>query len=134
MKFIFAFLLLCAFIFPAFAQEKRLDSSPQDFKTFYSKFKDLVKKNNKASIAAMTIFPFKYGFDTGDEGTMSKIQFLKNYDKRFAEPLKDSISEENPIFTESRKGVYVISTEEAAHLVFVKRNNAFKLLSFIIEP
>lgn len=134
MRFIFVCLLLCAFVFSASAQEKRLDSAPQEFRTFYSKFEGLVKKNNKTAITALTIFPFKYGFDTGDEGVMSKVQFLKSYDKRFAASLKESVSEENPLFAESKKGIYVVSTEEAAHLVFVKRNNVFKFFSFIVEP
>lgn len=134
MKFIFACLFLFALIFSANAQEKRLDSSPQDFRVFFSKFKNSVKKNNKAAIAAQMIFPFKYGFDTGDEGTLNKISFLKSYDKKFAEALRESVSEENPLFTESKKGIYVVSTEDAAHLVFVKRNGLFKLFSFIVEP
>jgi hypothetical protein len=134
MKFVFIFLLLFSFVFSASAQEKRLDSAPQDFRTFYSKFKGLVRKNNKTAIAALAIFPFKYGFDTGDEGVINKAQFLKSYDKKFAGSLKESVNEENPVFTESKKGIYVVSTEEAAYLVFVRRNNAFKFLSFIVEP
>lgn len=103
MKIIFACLFLFALIFSANAQEKRLDSSPQDFRAFYSKFKNSVEKKNKVVIAAQTVFPFKYGFDTGDEGTLNKVSFLKSYDKKFAESLKEAVSEENRCLRKAKR-------------------------------
>lgn len=134
MKIICGCLLLIAFVFPLVGQEKRLDSSPQDFRAFFSKFRKLVEKKDKASLVTMMVFPFKYGFDTGDEGTMTKVQFLKNYDQRFAESLKEAVGEQNPLFAEGEKSAYMISTEDAAHLIFLKRRGSFKLVSYLIEP
>lgn len=134
MKFIFVSLLLCVLSFSASAQEKRLDSSPRDFRVFFSQFKKSVEKSDKTAVVLVTSFPFKYGFDAGDEGTMTKAQFLKSYEKRFAESLKEAVKEENPVFAESKKNVYVVSTEDAAHLIFIKRDGGYKFFSYIVEP
>ena len=53
-------------------REKRLASSPQAFRTFFAEFKNAVAKSDKVAVAAMTRFPFSYGFDAGDEGKMSR--------------------------------------------------------------
>lgn len=134
MRLVFVALLICAFIPSAFAQEKRLDSSLPDFRAFFLKFKNSVNKSNKALIASLTVFPFKYGFDAGDEGTMTKTQFLKNCDKRLAKSLKEAVNEENPLFTESRNGLYILATQDAANLVFVRRGGSYKFSSYIVEP
>ncbi|MBK8304966.1 MAG: hypothetical protein IPK98_16835 [Chloracidobacterium sp.] len=57
----------------------RLDSAPKAFRTFFAKFRTAVEKNNKTQVAAMTRFPFAYGYDAGDEGMYTRTQFLKNF-------------------------------------------------------
>lgn len=116
------------------AQEKRLDSSPKDFRTFFAKFKKAVEKNDKASVASMTKFPFGYGFDAGDEGKMTKAQFIKRFAEIFGENPKEFLTESNPMFSISEDGKYIISTEDAAHLSFIKQRSGFKFVMYIVEP
>ena len=115
-------------------KEKRLNSSPQAFQTFFLKFKNTVRKSDKPGVAAMTLFPFDYGFDAGGEGTMSKAQFIKRFSEVFGKHRKLFFPEKNPLFSRGDDGAYTISTENAEHFVFVKKRNSFKLKSYIVEP
>lgn len=115
------------------AQDKKLSSSSPEFKLFFTKFKRAVEKSDKTGVAAMTEFPFKYGFDAGDEGTMTRKQFIRRFKEVFGEKPKDFMTEKNPKF--SREGnKYYISTEDAAHLLFVKKGKVFKFVSYMVEP
>jgi len=118
----------------AFAQgEKHLSSSPAAFKTFFSKFMGAVKRGDKTQVAGMTRFPFKYGFDAGDEGTMTRTQFVRRFSDVFGKHPRSFMTESNPEF--SRDGSsYQISTKDAAHLMFVKRNGTFWFEAYIVEP
>ena len=122
-------LLVAALSVTAQVNEKRLSSSPQAFRTFFSGFKRAVARNDKTRIASMTRFPFEYGFDVGDEGTMSRAQFLKRFKEIFGEP-----PEKNPLFSRGDDGSYVVSTEGAAHLIFIKSKGTFKFTAYIVEP
>lgn len=115
-------------------QEKRLDSSPKAFQTFFAKFKSAVEKSDKTAVAAMTRFPFRYGFDAGDEGTMTQAQFVKRFGEIFGKTPKQFLPEKNPLFLRGDGGSYVVSTEDAAHLSFVKSGNAFKFTAYMVEP
>lgn len=115
-------------------QEKRLSSSPAAFRTFFAKFRSAVEKSSKTEVAAMTRFPFDYGFDAGDEGKMTKAQFIKRFSEIFGSSPKQFLPEKNPRFSRGDNGSYVISTEDAAHLSFVKDGNSFKFTAYIIEP
>lgn len=119
---------------PLFAQEKRLNSSPRAFRTFYAKFKKAVIKRDKTAIASMTRFPFKYAFDAGDEGTISKTQFIKNFNEIFGDSPSRFFDEKNPLFHIDEDGDYVISTDDAAHQVFVKQGRVFKFAAYLAEP
>ncbi len=115
-------------------REKRLDSSPRVFRTFFAGFKRAVERSDKTQVAAMTRFPFKYGFDAGDEGTMSRSQFLKRFKEVFGDSPKEFLPEKNPRFSRGDAGSYVVSTENAEHLIFVKSNGTFKFKAYIVEP
>jgi len=115
------------------AQEKRLNSSPEAFRTFFSKFKSAVENSDKTAVASMTVFPFHYGFDAGDEGKMSKAQFVKSFNKFFGKSPKKFFTEKNPLFSR-RGGSYFITTEDAAHLIFVRDKSDFKFSAYIVEP
>ena len=133
----FIFLALTLFVVttrPANAQGKRLSSSPQSFRTFFAKFRSAVEQGDKTKVAAMTRFPFKYGFDAGDEGTMSKAQFLKRFNEVFGKSPKRFLTEKNPLFSVGEKGTFVVSTEDAAHLIFVKKGDSFNFTAYIVEP
>ena len=115
-------------------REKRLASSPQAFRTFFAEFKNAVVKSDKVAVAAMTRFPFSYGFDAGDEGKMSRAQFLKRFKEVFGDSPRKFLPEKNPVFSRGDAGSYVISTEDAAHLIFIKSGNTFKFAEYIVEP
>ena len=116
-----------------FAQEKRLNSSPEAFRTFFSKFINAVESSDKTAVALMIIFPFKYGFDVGDEGKMSKAQFVKRFNEIFGRTPKKFMTEKNPMFRRDG-GSYIVSTEDAAHLIFVRDKSGFKFSAFMVEP
>jgi hypothetical protein len=115
------------------AQEKRLNSSPEAFRTFFSKFINAVESSDKTAVASMIIFPFKYGFDVGDEGKMSKAQFVKRFHEIFGRSPKKFITEKNPVFRKDSAS-YIVSTEDAAHLIFVRDKSGFKFSAFMVEP
>ncbi len=114
--------------------ETRLNSSPKAFQTFFAKFMTAVRAGDKASVASMTRFPFEYGFDTGNEGRMTKAQFMKRFNEIFGRSPKRFLTEKNPLFTRGDRGSYVIMTDDAANLTFVKSGASFKFTAFIVEP
>jgi hypothetical protein len=117
------------------AQETRLSSSPKAFRTFFAKFLTAVRAGDKSSVASMTRFPFKYGFDAGDEGTIrSKAQFARKFADFFGKSPKGFVSERNPLFSRGDGGNYEVVTEDATHLIFVKSGGTFKFTAFIVEP
>ena len=115
------------------AKEKRLNSSPEAFRTFFSKFINAVESSDKTAVASMTVFPFHYGFDAGDEGKMSKAQFVKRFNEIFGRNPKKFMTEKNPMFRRD-SGSYIVSTEDAAHLIFVRDKSGFKFSAFMVEP
>ena len=119
--------------FNAAAQEKRLDSSPKVFQAFFARFLDRVHRNDRSSVAAMTSFPLRYGFDAGDEGTMTRKQFLKRFAEIFGESPNEFLIEKNPLFRQDGSS-YTVSTEDAAHMTFRRKGTGFFLKSYIVEP
>lgn len=115
-------------------REKRLDSAPRAFQTFFAKFKRAARKSDKPAVAAMTRFPFRYGFDAGDEGTMTRQQFVKRFKEIFGGNPKKFLTEKNPLFSKGDDGSYTISTADAAHLSFVKSGDGYKFAAYIVEP
>lgn len=131
---VLAFTFLAAGHQTAIAQEKRLNSSPPSFRAFFAKFKAAVEKNDKTAVAAMTSFPFSYGFDAGNEGSMSKSQFIKRFAEIFGKSPKRFLPEKNPLFSRDDRNSYVISTNEAASFMFEKKGNTFKFTAYMVEP
>ena len=109
--------------------EKRLNSAPQAFRAFFAGFSRAAAKGNKTQVAAMTRFPLPYGFDAGDEGKMNRTRFMKEFKFIFDEPF-----EKNPLFSRGSDGTYVITTEGAAHLNFIKIKGKFMLIGYFVEP
>jgi len=114
--------------------EKRLNSSPASFRAFFAKFIRAVEKSDKTAVASMTRFPFKYGFDAGDEGTMSKTQFIKRFRDLFGDAPRQFMTEKNPLFSRGDGGSYIISTEDATHLIFIKSGSVYKFTAYMSEP
>lgn len=117
----------------AMAQEKKLSSAPQSFRTFFATFKRAVERSDTTAVASMTRFPFSYGYDAGDEGTYSRAAFIRNFRKIFSKG-DDFFTNRNPRFGRDDDGTYYISTEDAAHLGFVKTGRTYKFVSYIVEP
>lgn len=116
------------------AQEKRLAQSPKEFQVFFAKFKTAVEKKNKTSVASMTVFPFRYGFDAGDEGAMTRAQFIKRFAEIFGAEPKRFVDEPNPLYSKNAAGEYALSYEDATYLVFIKSGKSFKFKTYIVEP
>ena len=112
---------------------ERLNSAPKVFRTFFAKFRTAVEKNRKTEVAAMTRFPFPYGYDAGDEGTYSRTQFLKHFKDVTGDFFGEFKMEKDPVFSMGN-GKYVISTENASHLSFVRSGTTFKFVSYHVEP
>lgn len=133
-KLLMISLVLLSFSVVVSAQEKRLSDAPKSFRTFYASFKRAVERNDKQAVAAMSRFPFAYGYDAGDEGKYTRTQFIQNFKLIFHDP-KDFFRESNPGFgIDDADGRYYISTEDASHLGFVKSGKTFKFVSYIVEP
>ncbi len=115
-------------------ERKHLNSAPMAFRTFFAKFRAAVEKNRKTEVAAMTRFPFPYGYDAGDEGTYSKTQFLKHFKDVTGDFFGEFKMEKNPVFSMGDKRTFIISTDSASHLSFVRSGNTFKFISYYVEP
>lgn len=133
-KTVIVFFLLLLSSLSIAAQEKRLSSSPQAFRTFFAAFKKTVEKGDRSGVAAMTSFPFEYGFDAGDEGKMSRSQFIKRFSEIFGKHPKNFLPERNPVFSRGDDGSYQISTEDASHYSFKKLGGKFRFMSYMVEP
>lgn len=130
---ILASILLLSTI-PASAQtEKRLTATPRAFRTFYAKFKSAVLRNDKPAVASMTSFPFKYGWDAGDEGTYTRRQFIRKFDDMFRDTRR-LFSRSNPQFYVDGDTYSLTNTADASHFSFVKKGTKYYFASFIVEP
>jgi hypothetical protein len=117
-----------------FAQKTvRLNSTPKAFRTFFANFKNAVAKGNRQAVAAMTRFPFQWGFDAGDEGTWSRSQFIRNYDKVLTRR-EVFLTAKNPTFY-AEGGTYNFTDEsDASHYIFKKHGSTYKFTAYIVEP
>ena len=113
---------------------ERLNSAPKAFRTFFAKFRTAVEKNRKTDVASMTRFPFKYGYDAGDEGTYSRGAFLKNFKHITGDFFGEYKMEKNPVFGKDTDGTFIISTESASHLSFYRSGKTWKFVAYIVEP
>jgi hypothetical protein len=130
---LFAFTIICSAQFVSAQTEKKLSSTPKDFQTFYAKFKGAVTRKDKQAVVAMTSFPFKYGWDAGDEGTYSRTRFLANFNRIFGNN-KKIFHQTNPSFTIDGKLFDLMDEEDASHYGFVKTSAGYKFVSIIVEP
>lgn len=112
---------------------KRLAATPRAFQTFYAKFRRAVVARDKNTVASLTRFPFKYGFDAGDEGTFSKAQFLKRFSEIFGtEP--GIFSRRSPSFNVDRGSFELYDESDASHYIFEKRGSGYQFTAYIAEP
>ena len=112
---------------------QRLSATPKAFQAFYAKFRKAVVARDKNTVASLTRFPFKYGFDAGDEGTYSKAQFLRKFDVLFGSDSR-FFARANPTF-HGDGGTFDLEDEsDASHYIFEKRGAAYQFTSYIVEP
>jgi hypothetical protein len=134
-KFIFLICILALTAAAAVAQEKKLSSAPASFRTFFASFKRAVVKGEKQKVASMTRFPFEYGFDAGDEGKMTKSQFMKKFRQIFGDDAGEFMTDEYLTFSRGDGGSYTVSnSSDASHLIFVKVRNTYKFTAYYSEP
>lgn len=112
----------------------RLDSAPKAFRTFFAKFRNAVERKDRTQVAAMTRFPFAYGYDAGDEGKYTRTQFLMHFKDVTGDFFGEYKMGKNPWFSKGDDQTYTISTESASHLTFIKSGNTFKFISYYVEP
>jgi len=116
-------------------KNQRLNSTPKAFRIFYAKFRNAVVKGDKNTVASLTQFPFKYGFDAGDEGTFSKAQFIKRFVDIFGGERK-IFGQKNPIFyLYSETGTFELTdSDDASHYTFEKKGASYKFKAYAAEP
>lgn len=117
------------------AQETlKLKSTPKAFQVFYEKFRTAVVKGDKKSVAAMTNFPFQYGFDVGDEGTFTKAQFIKKFDSFFGGE-RTIFNGKKVEFYSEKAGSYTLNDEwDASSFAFEKKGTTYKFTAYIASP
>jgi hypothetical protein len=118
----------------SFAQKPvKLSSTPAAFQTFYKKFAATVNRGRIDQLATMTNFPFKYGFDAGDEGVWNKKQFVAKAGN-FLMPQPLVFKHKDPDFT-VEKGIYTLTHgDDGSYYTFKKVGSSYKWISYIVEP
>lgn len=113
----------------------RLSATPKAFQTFYTKFRKAVVARQKTSVVSMTAFPFQYGYDAGDEGTYTRAQFLKNYDKVLGRGLDIAIFRRtNPTFYSGDGRFELVDESNASHYTFEKKGASYRFTAYMSEP
>lgn len=111
----------------------KLSATPKAFRDLYTKFASTVRKGDVKLIATMTAYPFKYGFDAGDEGTWDRAAFIKNFgDVIMPQPLV--FMDKNPEFTVSGSRYTLADQDNGSYYTFAKKGGAYKFISYIVEP
>lgn len=110
-----------------------LESTPRSFQTFFSKFKTAVVKKRKTVVASMSVFPFRYGYDAGNEGKYTRNQFIKNFGMIFSgdTPIFDPANIE---FSCDAKECSIIDSSDASIYNFRKHGKTYKFVSYMVLP
>ncbi len=114
-------------------KNQKLNSTPKAFQIFYGKFRTAVIKSDKKAVISLTRFPFEYGWDAGDEGTYSKIQFIKKYKDIFGGTNK-LFAQKDPTFYVERGTFNLTNEEDASHYIFERSGTSYKFTAIIVEP
>ena len=113
--------------------DRKLTSTPKAFQTFFAAFKSAVIKGDKIAVASMTLFPFEYGWDAGDEGTYTKRQFMSKYQDIF-QGTRKLFSQPNPTFFTEGGSYSLTNTADTSHYMFAKSGAKYYFKAFIVEP
>jgi hypothetical protein len=114
---------------------RRLSATPRAFQVFYTKFRKAVIARQKTAVVSMTAFPFQYGYDAGDEGTYTRAQFLKNYDKVLGRGQDIAIFRRtNPTFYSGDGRFELVDESNASHYTFEKKGASYRFAAYISEP
>lgn len=81
----------------------------------------------------MTSFPFKYGFDAGDEGVWNRKEFVSKAGG-FLMPQPLVFKDRDPEFTASKGSYTLTNGDDASYYTFSKKGGVYKFVSFIVEP
>jgi protein-disulfide isomerase-like protein with CxxC motif len=97
---------------------------PGGVRAFFQRFRNAVEKSDKTAVAALTAFPFSYGFDAAMRDDQSAV-YQTFQDGFSAMRAQRFLKERNPLFSRRDRGSYVVSTDEAAHFYFVRTRTRF---------
>lgn len=112
---------------------RRLTSTPKSFQAFFLKFKTAVGRRDRNGVAVMTKFPFKYGWDAGDEGTYNRSQFMANY-KHIFDGTGRLFAQKNPTFYAEGGSFTLTNNYDASHYRFEKRGSTYVFAAIMVEP
>lgn len=131
----FLIVLLITAAAPAVLAQKevRLRQAPAEFQTFYKKFVRAASKRQVSLLATMSHFPFKYGFDAGDEGVWTRRQFVAQAGD-ILRPVPSVFRQANPRFMTSGGDYTLMDPDNASYYSFKKRGGVYKFVSYIVEP
>lgn len=110
-----------------------LRKTPAPFQSFYKSFARTLNRGRIDLLADMTRFPFKYGFDAGDEGVWTRKEFVEKANG-FLMPSPLVFKHKDPEFR-VKNGVYTLTHgDDAAYYTFRKTSGGYKWVSYIVEP
>ncbi len=112
---------------------RRLSSTDKAFQVFFVKFRTAVVRKSKSAVASLTKFPFKYGFDAGDEGAFSRSQFISRFNDIF-DGQERVFRLKDPMFFASSGRFELVNEDDASHFIFRKVSGTYKFVSFMSEP
>lgn len=112
---------------------RKLTSTPKSFQAFYLKFKTAVARRDQNAVAALTKFPFRYGWDAGDEGTYTRRQFMSKFNLIFDGTAK-LFAQKNPTFYVENGSYFLTNSSDASHYTFEKRGTTYAFAAMIVEP
>ena len=114
-------------------QTQKLSATPRAFQTFYTKFRKAVIAKNKTTVASLTRFPFEYGFDAGDEGTFSRVEFLNRFNDLFGGE-RGIFAQSNPSFYAEPGRYELVDETDASHYIFERKGAAYQFTAYVSEP
>lgn len=112
---------------------RKLSSTPKSFQTLFLKFKTAVARKDRNAVASLTKFPFRYGWDAGDEGTYTRAQFLKKYNDIFGGTAR-LFAQKNPTFYTEGGSFTLTNNDDASHYTFEKRGSTYVFAAIMVEP
>ena len=131
---LFVFLFNSGEVAHAQPTPKPLSATPKAFQVFYAKFRTAVIARDKTTDVSLTTFPFQYGYDAGDEGTYTKAQFLRRFDRIFGSQRAIFARRAPSFYDDEDWGFDLLDESDASHFIFEKKGASYQFTAYIVEP